>query len=759
MTLRLTFIAFISLALLSCAFSSELVKDKEKDLLTASNLPSTVAVMPFKNETDEPGIDSQVRKAFYNHFSSKTYRDIELPIIDEQIIRLEKSTGKTVDSISPKEICDVLGCTGVIYGKVTEYKKVYAGLYSQLGISTEVWMIDTRTGKEVFRLSDSVHYHGGTIPLSPLSLAMTAVSAAMNVRKIQQIRMINELCYKLNEKIPSPEKIIVEAGPVIREVLTNTKEGPFGKGKVIRVGIEGDKSMIATFDIGNFKRGILMYEKSPGIYAGEYLVLPGDNARDMPIIVSLKMPGGLETRWFALEGLTTIDTAPPPQVTGIKTRGYHDRIVVEWEPLKNIPDLKQYKVMRSESPLSGYTELAVTELHSYTDTTAEPEKTYYYRILAVDMAGNDSDPQDGIKASLTGREPVILTGVLSHDTTLSGSYIIKGEYIVPKGTSLIIDKGATVAFDEFAALIVFGNVTVQGKERPVEFESLAGKAWKAITVDGGTVSLNGFRIRGAKCALHIKNAEGVIENGIVSENEMGILLSGIPSPTIRHVTISSNMTGIEFSKTATIVTECDIFQNRDGVLMKGFSGRMEKNNIFDNTINVYSESLARIDANYLGSVNIEEMRLNNVQVVKIYDAKLPQGRIVDAVSNQYATLAADAREKKSAELAAEGVSYFQQRNYGKASLLFEESIKASPSPTSYYYLALCYQEMKEDEKTMKLLKEGISRFPNNATLLKAYGMALYQKGDEEGSQTVFKEVLRLNPEDRHVKFLMERMGQ
>ena len=33
-----------------------------------------------------------------------------------------------------------------------------------------------------------------------------------------------------------------------------------------------------------------MKEVKPGIYTGEYLVLPGDNIKDMPIVATLKNP-------------------------------------------------------------------------------------------------------------------------------------------------------------------------------------------------------------------------------------------------------------------------------------------------------------------------------------------------------------------------------------------------------------------------------------------------------------------------------------
>ena len=43
--------------------------------------------------------------------------------------------------------------------------------------------------------------------------------------------------------------------------------------------MEGDSRMRATFDIGNFKKGLLMREVSPGNYVGEYRIVPGDKVR------------------------------------------------------------------------------------------------------------------------------------------------------------------------------------------------------------------------------------------------------------------------------------------------------------------------------------------------------------------------------------------------------------------------------------------------------------------------------------------------
>jgi hypothetical protein len=751
---------FISLFIFSCAPSQEIKKDtSEIPAVSKEDLPKIVAVMPFQNETKEIGIANQTRRAFYNHFSSKPYRDVELSIIDEKIVHLEKLLGKSILDIKPQEICQSIGCDGLIYGKVTEYTKTYAVAYSQLGVEAEVWIVNTKTGKEVLRLKDAVRYHEGGVPLSPLGLIMTAVSTAMNLREIQQVRLIGELAYKLNEKIPSPSGIAAEDRPAIKEVLTNVKEGPFGKGKVIRVGLEGEKGAVAIFDIGNFKKALLMKETKPGIYLGEYLVVPGDNAADMPVVAYLKRPGGLESQWMDVSGFVTIDTTPPPQIKGARARGFQDRIDISWEGLKNVPDLKGYKVLRSKQPLSGYSEIGKVELSVFEDKAAKPNITYYYRVSAFDQTGNESEVHDAVRASLVSKEPITLSGEIKKDTTLSGVFLIKGELTVPKGLALTLEPDTRMIFEEGALLNVYGKIAVYGKEAPVEFVSSGSKKWKGINVDGGHISMSNSRIKGAEIALALKNSDGSFENGVITGTNIGISIIGIPSILIKGSAISGNKTGIELQQTDAKIMQSNIFQNTDGIVVKGFSGEIKDNNIVDNEKNISSETNIKIAANYLGSVNMDEMRIKGISLTKTYDNKVPDGKVVDAISNPYANLNHEDRQKKAAEILVEAGGYFRQRNYGKAVTLFEEALKVLPTADTYYYIALCYQEMRDDDRALKYLKDGVEKFPKDSTLQKSLGLMYYQKGRDAEAKKAFEEVLRLSPEDRQVKFLLERIGK
>lgn len=259
--------------------------------------------------------------------------------------------------------------------------------------------------------------------------------------------------------------------------------------------------------------------------------------------------------------------------------------------------------------------------------------------------------------------------------------------------------------------------------------------------------------------MSLQNTEGTVENGVITESNSGISISGTPSVTVRNSTISRNKTGIELQKTDAKIIMSSIFQNADGIVIKGFSGEIKDNNIFDNEKNASSEAGIKLGANYFGSINTDEMKISGVSLIKVYDNKLPDGKIVDAISNPYTNLSQEDRQKKASEILIEAGNYFRQRNYGKAVALFEEALKAYPTADIYYYLAICYQEMKEDDKALKYLKEGAEKFPRDSTLQKSLGMMYYQSGKEAEAKKVFEEVLRLSPEDRQVKFLLERIGK
>ena len=755
---RLFFIAILFL-LPACAPTLKMEQHGGAIRLDTDQSPRQVAILPFVNDTDEPGLDILVRRNFANHFNSKNFLDIRLQVVDEKLLLFEKSSGKSWQQATPEELTAALGADGLLYGKVSGYNKIYAGVYSQLGVEAEVWLLNSRSNKELFRLQEAVRYHEGGVPTSPLSAVVTIVSTALNLRDIQRVRMVNELCYRFMEKIPSPPTMSSDTRPIIKEILTNAAEAPFGPKRFIQVGLEGEPGLVATFDIGDFKKGLPMKEVKPGIYSGQYPVVPGDNARDLPIAVTLARPGGFETRWIDTSGFVTIDTTPPPPVSALVAKRFPDRIELSWQGTKNVSDLKGYRVLRSESPLSGYQELSLIEVPVFTDSTAVAGKGYYYRVVSLDRAGNEADPEDGLRASLARGEPQKISGELKADAEWEGSCLVTAPVTVPEGVTLTIGAESRILFAPEAGLQVHGRLLVKGGDAPVEFAPSGDGKWAGIAFDGARATLSRFTLTGAVAGITSKESEVSLEGGVISGCDTGVAVSGMRQAELKKMTISGNVTGLRLTRTAAEVSGSSIMQNQVGILAEGFSGEIRDNNLLDNGVNIKSENPLTVAPNWFGTVQSDSLKLGNVSAGRVYDGRIPGGQVVAAVGDPYLHLTPEERQKKGAELLVEAGSYFRQRNFGKAMTLFAEKLKVEPSPEAYYYLSLCHQEMNEQDRSVELLKEGTVKYPHDPSLWRSLGMLLYQKGEEAGSRKALEEVLRLSPNDRQAQFVMERLKE
>lgn len=418
---------------------------------------------------------------------------------------------------------------------------------------------------------------------------------------------------------------------------------------------------------------------------------------------------------------------------------------------------QEYRVQRSESPLSGYTELALVETAAYTDKTSVANSTYYYRIIPEDQAGNRADINDSVRTALAGNEPRKLAGTLQSDTVLDGAYLVTSTLIVPKGITLTIGGESRLLFATDTGMQVLGRLMVQGGDSPVEFAPSGEEKWNGIAVDGGVASLKRFTVRSASTGISSRESELVLENGIVSGCTTGIVINGMTLAELKGMTVSGNTTGLKLSASRAHVSGSNILQNGDGILADGFSGEIRDNNLLDNEHNISSVKPLEVGANWFGTVRTEGLKLVNVTAAKVYDARFPGGTAVAPTVDLYAALNQEERQRKSAELLIEAGGYFRQRNFGKAAVLFNENLHLQPSAETYYYLSLCHQEMQEPDKATTLLRDGTTKFPQDALLWKSLGMLAYEKGDEAAARKALSEALRLSPDDSQARFVFERL--
>ena len=357
------------------------------------HVPKSVAVLPFVNPAGKEKAVDVVRRGFYNHFSSLPFQDIKLHKVDDLLARAGLTDPEIIYKKTPQELGKILGVDAVVYGAVSNFDKIFAVVYSQVAVGAEVKMYDARTGHFLWSGKHTARIHEGGISTHPVGIVATVLVTALNVRDIQLLRANDDLFREMVKTIPTPTLAEAMRPPVITLLTQDTKGLPKKAGTEIKVVIQGAPQMRAYFDLGEYKKRIEMQEIEPGGYLGIYKVLPGDNLDRAIITGYLQDDAGNVSQWVDATGSVTLDTTPPDKPTGFQTAGRHKVIGLKWEG-SEASDLAAYHIYRSESPLSGYVLIGKTEYPAFMD--ADPNlvnfKIYYYRVSAVDEAGNESQP-------------------------------------------------------------------------------------------------------------------------------------------------------------------------------------------------------------------------------------------------------------------------------------------------------------------------------------------------------------------------------
>jgi hypothetical protein len=146
-------------------------------------------------------------------------------------------------------------------------------------------------------------------------LILTALVTSFNMRDIELLRSSDDLFRDMITTIPQPTLAQILRPPNItilaHDGMRRTDRYALKAGDVIQVAMEGDPRKMAVFKIGDFKGTIPMEEEKPGMYAGSYKVLPGDNTKASLIVGMLTDDQGNSTEWVDALGAVTIDTIPP----------------------------------------------------------------------------------------------------------------------------------------------------------------------------------------------------------------------------------------------------------------------------------------------------------------------------------------------------------------------------------------------------------------------------------------------------------------
>ncbi len=112
-------------------------------------------------------------------------------------------------------------------------------------------------------------------------------------------------------------------------------------------------------------------------------------------------------------GVYVIDTIKPKIISDINAVGYKGEVKLEWH-LDD--DAEEFNVYRSTSPNPDYTDFyKTTDDSPFGDTSVDEGKTYYYKVAAVDGAGNEADLSKEVYA----------TALLNNDSSVSSGLALE----------------------------------------------------------------------------------------------------------------------------------------------------------------------------------------------------------------------------------------------------------------------------------------------------------------------------------------------
>ena len=105
----------------------------------------------------------------------------------------------------------------------------------------------------------------------------------------------------------------------------------------------------------------------------------------------------------------------------------------------------------------------------------------------------------------------------------------------------------------------------------------------------------------------------------------------------------------------------------------------------------------------------------------------------------------------------EGMKYFENREWDKATVEFSNAIRIAPNnPRLYYMRGVSYYKLMDWERAEADLRRSLNLDPNYAKANRDYGKLLMKRGNFEAAEIYIRRALQLDPEIRRGRELLEK---
>lgn len=179
--------------------------------LARGECPRTLAVLPFNDHTDTPGIAEVVRLNLLGRLSALPYRDVERETVDRRLAEHGIADQETLYDTPVQRLGRLLGADGLLFGDVTEFRRVFVGVYSMLRITVAIQIWDSRSGRKLWTDEYTATSQEGGVPLSLLDLPLITVRSGLHLSDEVKIQVVDEAARNLVDRLPRPGTVIAGA--------------------------------------------------------------------------------------------------------------------------------------------------------------------------------------------------------------------------------------------------------------------------------------------------------------------------------------------------------------------------------------------------------------------------------------------------------------------------------------------------------------------------------------------------------------------
>lgn len=195
-----------------------------------------------------------------------------------------------VFAVSPQEVCSkVLSCDAVLYGKVTSWDRSYYGIQAVATVGLNLKLVSARTNKVLYEI-DSRDSDSRGITKGPTGFSNLVLEPLKGLDN----EIITDLARNVVEKSIEPlsnrsrPEFLSSPAPFILASAHDSPSGRVRKGGKLIVVAFGSPAQTASFDVGTVAQGVPLVERAPGHYIGEFVPLPTDSFKEVPVTVSLR---------------------------------------------------------------------------------------------------------------------------------------------------------------------------------------------------------------------------------------------------------------------------------------------------------------------------------------------------------------------------------------------------------------------------------------------------------------------------------------